>query len=137
MYFTGTFNKKCLGSIYLSWIHDAFNWFILKKNTSRTIWNIKESKDHITIELEVKSASGVVVPVFWGTTMHVICMLFHSLADFLLFWFIMDRQITSTQASRWSRRVTVGATCALSQIPQRNTLEPGATQVHYFPYSLV
>lgn len=108
-----------------------------KKNTSRTIWNIEESKDHITIELEVKSASGVLVPVFWGTTMHVICMLFHYLADVLLFWLIMDRQITSTQASRWSRRVTVGATCALTQIPQRNTLEPGATQVHYFPYSLV
>lgn len=35
-----------------------------KKNTSRTIWNIKESKNHITIELEVKSASGVIVPVF-------------------------------------------------------------------------
>lgn len=37
-----------------------------KKNTSRTIWNIKEStgKDHITIELEVKSASGVIVLVF-------------------------------------------------------------------------
>lgn len=130
----------------MPWIHLSFlnSWcfqlvYFLKNIHQERFGILKKVtlKDHIAIELEVKSASGVLVPVFWGTTMHVICMLFHYLADVLLFWLIMDRQITSTQASRWSRRVTVGATCALSQILQRNTLEPSATQVHYFPYSLV
>lgn len=90
MYFIGIFNKKCFGFIYFFWIYDVFNWFIFL-NILRTIWNIKESKNYIIIELEVKFVFGVFVSEFWSIIMYMIYILFYYFVDVLLFWLIMDR----------------------------------------------
>lgn len=65
---------KCILQVFLIknvldlFIFFEFMMFLIglffKKNILRMIWNIKESKDYIIIELEVKFVFGVIVLVF-------------------------------------------------------------------------